>query len=83
MVRRRVGVASVNESVWASLFYSCTERTYLDTSTVPPQWFVTIANTQRDSSRVYLTSDICYTSSASPTLASAPAKKKAERNNKR
>ena len=36
MVKRRVGVASVDESVWASLFSSCTERTYLDTASVPP-----------------------------------------------
>ena len=37
MIRRRVGIATVDESVWASFFTSSADRTYLDTSTVPPQ----------------------------------------------
>ena len=45
MIHRRVGVATIDESVRASLFTSSADRTYLDTSTVPPQWSVTLAST--------------------------------------
>ena len=83
MVKRRVGVASVDESVWASLFSSCTERTYLDTASVPPRWSVTIASTRPDGSPVTLTSDACDASSMAPPAPSAAPRDKAKRGNKR
>ena len=46
MIRRRFGIATVDESVWAPLFSSSVDCTYLDTSTVPPQWAVTLASTR-------------------------------------
>ena len=71
MIRRRVGIATVDESVWASLFTSNADRTYLDTSTVPPQWSVTLASTRRDGSPIALSSDICDASApdTAPTQA--------------
>ena len=59
MIRRRVGIATVDESVWASLFTSAADRTYLDTSTVLPQWSVTLASTRRDGSPIERSSDVC------------------------
>ena len=82
-MKRRVGIASVDESVWSSLFSSCTERTYLDTASVPPRWSVTIASTRPDGSPVNLTSDACDASAMAPPAPSAAPKDKAKRGNKR
>ena len=67
MIRRRVGIATVDESVWASLFTSSADRTYLDTSTVPPQWSVTLASTRRDGSPIERSSDVCDASAPAVT----------------
>ena len=58
MIRRRVGIATVDESVQASLFTSGADRTYLDMSTVPPQWSVTLASTLRDGCPIKRSSDV-------------------------
>ena len=83
MVRRRVGIASVDESVWASLFTSSADRTYLDTGTVSPQWSVTLASTRRGGSSVVLSSDVCDASAPTPTPTQASPRDKPKKDNKR
>ena len=83
MMRRRVGIACIDESVWASLFTSSADRTYLDTSTVPPQWSVTLASTQRDGSPVVMSSDVCDASTAAPSPSQTSPKDNPKENNKR
>ena len=78
MVRRRVGIASVDESMWTSLFSSCTEHTYLDTSSVPPQWSVTIASTRCSGSPVVLPSHICDAPAPGPRVALSPGQGQAQ-----
>ena len=67
MIRRCVGIATVDESVWASLFTSSANRTYLDTSAVPPQWSVTLASTRRNGSPIERSSDVCDASAPAVT----------------
>ena len=71
MIRRRVSIATVDESVCASLFTSSADRTYLDTTTVPPKWSVTLASTRRDGSSIKRPSDVCDASApaVAPTQA--------------
>ena len=83
MIRRRVGIASVDESVWASLFTSTADRTYLDASAVPPQWSVTLASTQRDGSPVVLSSDVRDASATAPSPSQALPRDKPKKDNKR
>ena len=83
MIRRRVGIASVDESVWASLFNSGAHRTYLHTSTVPPQWSFTLASTRRDGSPIVLSSDVCNASALAPAPTQATPKNRPKKDNKR
>ena len=83
MIRRHVGIARVDESVWASLFTSSADRTYLDTSTVPPQWSVTLASTRRDGSPVERSSDVCDASAPAVTPTQAAPRDRLKKDAKR
>ena len=83
MIRRCVGIATVDESVWASLFTSSADRTYLDTSTVPPQWSVTLASTRRDGSPIVLSSDVCDASAPAPAPTQAAPRDRPKKDTKR